>query len=528
MATSNPFFEFITPTIAVAAAALYYTWLLTGSFNKYFNRLGSLPPGPRRKWITGNLHQMPRERIWTTVQEWSKIYGPLVYVRLLTKEIVFLNDQKSVAEILDVNATSTSGRPVHYMTGELGERKQSVFMTQGTDPKFRTYRTLLQDGLNPRAVESYRVIQTKEMEVLLKALLEAPEDFVAHIRRNSVAVIMKIAYGYQVTENNDPFVHIIEDAFQIVRNLSVQGKYWVEFLPILRFLPEWLPGASFKRTAKVASRLLHRTEEAPYEWAKENIRGGNHIESFTSKYLTNEHGELADTETQDAIKWTSAGLYTGGGDTTVSVMTTFFFLMALYPEVQMKAQKEIDNFVTDRLLTSDDFDALPYNGAIVKEVLRWGPVVPLGLFHSASEDVLYEGHLIPKGATLIPNIWQEYRFTSIWAITHDEAIYPKADVFDPSRHLGDNPQPDPARFVFGYGRRICPGAHLAQNSLFLNMVNVLALFKISKPLDETGREYTPPAEWVSGVTMHLKPFNCQVRLRSGEKLSLLPQWENTG
>lgn len=102
-------------------------------------------------------------------------------------------------------------------------------------------------------------------------------------------------------------------------------------------------------------------------------------------------------EEEDAIKWCSAALYLGGADTVsrlvsttppsvtdaswqiVSVMTSFFYLMATYPDVQKQAQAEIENVTgTDRLPTLDDQASMPFVGALVKEIIRWGPVAPLG------------------------------------------------------------------------------------------------------------------------------------------------------
>lgn len=80
--------------------------------------------------------------------------------------------------------------------------------------------------------------------------------------------------------------------------------------------------------------------------------------------------------------------------------------MSLYPEVQRKAQEEIERVIgTDRLPTFDDRDNLPYVDAIVKEALRWHPVAPMGVPHMTTEDDIYEGYFIPKGALLLPNIW---------------------------------------------------------------------------------------------------------------------------
>jgi len=80
-------------------------------------------------------------------------------------------------------------------------------------------------------------------------------------------------------------------------------------------------------------------------------------------------------------------------------------------------------------------------------------------------DDVYDNYFIAKGTKVIANIWSGCSLTFycllMWylrrAITHDEEIYPDPFRFDPSRHLGGNTQPDPYKFVFGFGRRICPG-----------------------------------------------------------------------
>lgn len=83
--------------------------------------------------------------------------------------------------------------------------------------------------------------------------------------------------------------------------------------------------------------------------------------------------------------------------------------MMVFPEVQRKAQEEIDRVVgSDRLPGFEDREDLPYIDALVKEVLRWHPVAPMGLPHQTTADDIYEGHFIPKGAMLMPNIWFVY------------------------------------------------------------------------------------------------------------------------
>ena len=80
--------------------------------------------------------------------------------------------------------------------------------------------------------------------------------------------------------------------------------------------------------------------------------------------------------------------------------------MSLSPEVVRKAQEEIDRVIgNDRLPTSMDRSNLPYIEAVVKEVLRWHPVAPMGLPHTSTTEDVFEGYLIPKGSMVIANIW---------------------------------------------------------------------------------------------------------------------------
>ena len=80
--------------------------------------------------------------------------------------------------------------------------------------------------------------------------------------------------------------------------------------------------------------------------------------------------------------------------------------MALYPEVQKKAQAELDNVIgSQRLPDFSDRSTLPYVNALVKELARWHVVAPTGVPHAAVRDDVYNGFLIPKGSLVIPNLW---------------------------------------------------------------------------------------------------------------------------
>jgi cytochrome P450 len=113
-------------------------------------------------------------------------------------------------------------------------------------------------------------------------------------------------------------------------------------------------------------------------------------------------------EREHQLRWASEAVYAAGSDTTVSAIRNFVLAMVLNQDSQAKAHAELDAWLglaELRLPTFEDRPNLPYLDKLLWETLRWYPVVPLGLPHRVIQDDVYEGYRIPKGATVIANIW---------------------------------------------------------------------------------------------------------------------------
>ncbi|KAG2067299.1 cytochrome P450 [Suillus decipiens] len=478
------------------------------------SRLLPLPPGPSPNFFTGNLHQLPKKEPWVVYAAWAEIYGPIFSFRMPNRQFIVLNSLQSATELLDSRATTYSDRPKIWMYTELAKRNLVPFNISFTHPYFKTYRTALKASLSTRTIQNYESLQTEQSRVLLDGLNRNPEHFVDHIKRNTAATVLYLAYGWKVTENVDYFINILLEGMKISLTLTQPGRWLVEVIPPLRFLPSWFPGAGFKRVAFDIGEKLSWNDTVPFNWAKQQIHSGNYMHSFVSEQLLPEDGSTASAQQEEITKWCSVGIYRGGVDTTSLTLTSFILAMVLYPEVQKLAQAEIDAVVgQDRFPGFNDRDKLPYIGALIQELIRWAPVAPRGLPHHAMKEDVYKGYRIPKGATIIANIL---------SISQDKEMYPDPLEFRPERFLGPSPQLDPRRFVFGFGRRACPGLHFAQASLYLNISCILAVFTIAKPLDESGKEITLPAEFGdSGIVRGPKPFKCRFVPRNRDLLATL-------
>jgi hypothetical protein len=126
---------------------------------------------------------------------------------------------------------------------------------------------------------------------------------------------------------------------------------------------------------------------------------------------------------------------------------------------------------------------------------------------------------IPKGSTVILNSW---------GIHHDPEQHPNPDQFDPTRFTGrtalspkyatssDHEKRD--HYGYGAGRRICPGIHLAERSLFLAFAKLLWAFRISPKLDSEGKDIpidlSPETGYSEGFIRCAKPFEADIKVRS--------------
>jgi len=205
------------------------------------------------------------------------------------------------------------------------------------------------------------------------------------------------------------------------------------------------------------------------------------------------------------IKWSAASFYGAGADTTVSVIYAYFLALALHPMVEANAHAEMDRVVgRDRLPTFEDRDQLPYVDAICKELLRWLPIAPLAVPHRATRDVTYKGYSIPEGSWVIANVWK---------FLHDPNIYKEPMEFNPDRFMGLNPEQDPKDYCFGFGRRVCPGIHLADSSIWINIAKSVAAFNVTKTVGPDGQVIVPVAETTDGLVVRPMPFVCDVKPR---------------
>ncbi|THU76873.1 cytochrome P450 [Dendrothele bispora CBS 962.96] len=288
----------------------------------------------------------------------------------------------------------------------------------------------------------------------------------------------------------------------------------VDYFPLLKYIPSWFPGATFKQKAKVWAQEVLDLNELPWKDVKSFIASGTAIPCIATDGLEKFSSQL--DEMEEILKNVCGISYAAGGDTTSALLLNMVVALVCYPEIQKKAQAELDVVVgPERLPDFNDRKRLPYVECILKETQRMWPSLPLGVDHYSVSDDFYEEYFIPKGTTIVGNVW---------AILHDKTIYNDPMIFKPERFLeqsGKRCPPDPTLYSFGFGRRICPGRYLALDNSWMMIACILAAFTIEKALDINGNEIEVTTQHSNDALSFPMPFRCRFTPRSPQALNLL-------
>ncbi|KAJ3575312.1 hypothetical protein NP233_g1183 [Leucocoprinus birnbaumii] len=405
----------------------------------------------------------------------SALGSAIIHLIAHQSDVVVVNNLEAAHELLEIRSHNYSSRPDIPMMELMGRQDNVVIQKYGK--RLRVARQMIHETFSGRKSSEWLPVVEKECSELLLRLLDDPTDFRRLIQRYVGSFITCLTYGQGLDVD---YLRLVDQVSEHGSQAAVPGRWWVNSYPILKYYPSWAPGGEFQRWARHARKAFNEFTFTPFNRVKQELlfSPGTVPFSFVQKNLARavEEGEF---NTENVVAGTAASLYSAAVDTE-------------------KAVEEIRQVIgTERLPNMGDSGELPYVEALIKELHRYHPIVPL-LTRSASEADQYQGYLIPKNAWVLVNIW---------AITHNEEEYDNPTQFEPERFIqGINTRSspnkkDPRDFTFGIGRRRCPGSTIANAAIYLAITGVLASFSI-KASDTKGKDSLEDIKF-SGSTISL-------------------------
>ncbi|KAF8711927.1 cytochrome p450, partial [Rhizoctonia solani] len=515
--------EFISPFYRYAFALGFFGILiLSGRKLRTRSGLLPLPPSPHADPIIGHLRFMPTQYEEEVYKEWSdQVAAQQKIIDLFRSSIHPYDRQSKAVSPRDKTSGTTpliQNPPISSSTGWGKGAAVSRY-----NEHWKAQRRYMHDALGKKSVKMSWPLIERDVRFTARKFLDnsSPDDIVSDICRMTGCSILSAVYGYDTTSTEDPLVKIVQVALNGFIQAAAPANFLVNYFPFLEIIPSWFPGAGWKRLAETWRKDKDNMIEIPYNWTKQQIASGTAHPSIVNTLLANlrsktseSHGFVTPLEEQeDPLKWAVGSLFGAGSETSASSILVTILALIRHPEIQAKARQELDGVLGgERLPTLQDRDSLPYMCNIIKETLRWRSVLPTAIPHSCTQEDTYLGY---QSFILTPS----RRFGNIWAISNNPQVYPEPSRFNPDRFL-DPAVPDAP--AFGFGRRICPGVHFAEATIFMAISTLLAVFDIQPGRDENGNPVIPDARMgPSSLVRYPLNFKCTLIPRSEEHKKLL-------
>ncbi|KAL8578211.1 hypothetical protein ACOMHN_040972 [Nucella lapillus] len=490
----------LTQTLVVGALTGWVTYRL-------MKKRYRLPPGPFAWPLIGNLLWMnsKEEQFFATLARWSREkYGPVISIYIGPMLCVMLNDLDSITDALTHKGADYAGRPHLHSVEMLTEGSRDIAFTDYS-PAWKLHRKIALKAIRHYMTGPHleKIVHEVMAKVADKMAAEpGPFDPHPHTANLLFHIMNCICFG-EVRPIDDPTLLHMVDLFD-KRNSEIGNGFFEDIFPLLKYCPT----RRFRRVMSYFQEFFDYLEEH-IQKHRENFSPGE-TRDVTDSILMAQR-EVAQEESSEVmamftdvhVRQTLSDLFGAGVDTSRFTLSWALLYVGGHPEIQKRAQAEIDAVTGTELPGIGHRSQLPYTQAVLQEAMRLGIVVPMALPHKTTCDTTVGGYQVPKDTMVMANLW---------AVTHDPNLWEEPDQFKPERFLDNQGQLKPlpkAWLPFSVGRRACLGESVAKPELLLLLACFLKRFTISLP------EGMPlhPSENVSMVANDPKPFKIVVTPR---------------
>ncbi|KAE8673255.1 Cytochrome P450 78A5 [Hibiscus syriacus] len=465
------FEAFVWSVLLVGAVAL---WLSPGglAWARYRSKTSVAIPGPLGFPVLGLLTVFTGA---TPHRVLAKLAKALDALKLMAFSVGFTrfivsSDPETAREIL--NNSAFADRPVKESAYELLFHRAMGFAPYGE--YWRNLRRISATHLFcPKRIaaleRSRREIGAKMVEEINCSMKSKGEVLVKRVLHfgslnNVMATVFGKSYDFEKTNEGFELEELVSEGYELLGTFN-----WSDHFPLIYRLD--LQGVR-RRCRNLVSKVNVFVEKIIEEHRLKRVNGDECSKDgdFVDVLLDLEKHEQLSESDMIAVLWE---MIFRGTDTVAILLEWILARMVLHPEIQAKAQAEIDFVVGNSKPVSDtDIRNLPYVQAIVKETFRVHPPGPLlSWARLAIHDVHIGDSFIPAGTTAMVNMW---------AITHNEKLWAEPEKFEPERFMEENVSimgPDLRLAPFGSGRRVCPGKAMGLATVHLWLAQLLQAFK---------------------------------------------------
>ncbi|KAG6512551.1 cytochrome P450 71A1-like [Zingiber officinale] len=442
-----------------------------------------LPPSPPGLPVIGNLHQIG-DLPHRCLHQLSLAYGPLLRLRLGSVTALVVSSPALARDIFKTNDLALCSRPNLTTWRRFSYGGLEVALSPYS-PRWASARRLLSvHFLSPRPVRGLSAAREEEVRTLMNTVAAAAgSGRTVDLSKSLIClvscVICRAVFGKRFAPAGECLMSEIGGMLSLTAEL-LGGFVAGDFFP---WAHRWLNAVTgvhkrLERNFKEWDNLFER-EIKERECAGTGSSDDGTYASVLVRLLREEQ-EQSNNEgarlARDGVKALLFDLMFGGTDTTVATMEWTMAELVRTPRALARAQEEVRRVAAGKSYVYEgDLQRLSYLHAVVKEILRLHPVVPLLLPRECQQHCKVGGYDVAAGTRI---------YINAWSIGRDADAWDKPEEFRPERFEGNSVDYLGQCFElvpFGSGRRICPGISMAESLMWLTLANLLHGFDWALP-----------------------------------------------
>ncbi|XP_008827408.1 cytochrome P450 2J3 isoform X1 [Nannospalax galili] len=434
------------------------------------------PPGPWRLPFVGNLFQVNFERSHLALQPFVKKYGNILSLDFSNVPSVVITGLPLIKEVLNHMEQNFVNRPVTLTREHISGKNGLIFSSGQTWKEQRRFAlmTLRNFGLGRKSLEQR--IQ-EEAHYLVQAIGEEKgQPFDPHFKINNAVsnIICTVTFGERFDYQDSQFQEMLK---LLDEAICLETSRMCQLYNLFPWIMRYLPGPHqkvFENWENLKLFVSGKIDEHRRDWNPDEPR--DFIDAFLTE-MTKYPDKTTTSFNEENLICSTLDLFFAGTETTSTTLRWALLFMALYPEVQEKAQAEIDRVIGQgRQPNLADRESMPYTNAVVHEVQRMGNIIPLNVPREVTVDTTLSGFLLPKGTMIL---------TNLTALHSDPEEWATPETFNPEHFLENGQFKRRESFLpFSMGKRACLGEQLARSELFIFITSLIQKFTFKPPLNE--------------------------------------------
>ncbi|CAL8123353.1 unnamed protein product [Orchesella dallaii] len=479
--------------------------------NKKSDRMPKGIQGPPGFPILGNILQMVKNP-HLKLSKWAKKYGALYTIRLGFRNALVTSDAKSMKDLfghpastkkfqMDTFLLLSKGRyGIFTAEGEAWAEQRQFFIRSLVDFGFGSGKTSLEPLILDEAQYVIEWIEAESKNSSSVCLNE-----ILRIATSNVLWTLVNGKRNNLTDNNISLLtqNVIDGVQQSIKN-------GFGFFPWIKYIAPELSGYNsyYKACNDLYAFITERFEEHKSQFTPDAPK--DIIDAYIQELLNKANDPSSSFYGIEGERHSIASvleLFIASSETTPGVMLWLVLYVCHNQSVQRKLHDEIETVIgTCREPSLLDKPRMPFTDAVIQETFRISPLAAMGIVHELSESIEFQGHTLPKGLLLLPNIYH---------VHHDEKTWGDPENFRPERFL--NPEETEVNksltenlVPFQAGKRQCVGETLARDVIFLFIVKLFQTYDVLPDPDNPEPNYEPDV----GLGLICKPFKVRMQRKS--------------